>query len=126
LYFNGDKYAVPPVAKHFVANQEVTSVTFSPRVINIVATVKAPSSVTAQAIANQLALVVRPEALKSDGVTYEWNFGGQVPVSRLGHEIFNTSPLIEDADIATPPADIVLGEAELPVIGTVTITVVEP
>lgn len=125
LYFNGDKFANPPVEKHFVANQEVTSVPFQLRTINIVATVKAPTSVTAQAIANRLNQVVQPEAVKSDGITFEWDFGETVAVSRLIHEIFDTNELIDDADITTPPADVVLNARELPIIGTVSITVIQ-
>ena len=126
LYFNGDKYATPPVPKRFVANQEATSVNYSPKAIAVTAVVKAPSTVSAAAIISRLNLVLQPEALKDDGVTYEWDFGGQVPVSRLIHEIFETDDAIEDMDITIPAADVVLNPTELPVVGTLSITVVDP
>jgi len=126
-YFNGDKYASPPKPKHFVANQEVTSVNYEQKVIDITATVKASSNtVTVASILNQLAKVIQPEALKADGITYEWDFGETVPVSRLGHEIFKAHADITDVDISIPAADVALNPVELPVLGTVTITLVTP
>jgi hypothetical protein len=122
LYFNGDKFASPPVPKHFVANQEVTTVNYVPRPIDVNAVVKAPASVTAADVINRLALILRPEALKEDGVTYEWNFGGAVPMSRLVHEIFKTDEKIEDVDITGP--DVILAGDELPVVGTLYIAMV--
>lgn len=125
LYFNGDKYAIPPIPKRFVANQTVVATAYQPRVIDIVATVKAPTTVTAQAVENRLNQVIQPEAVKDDGVTYEWDFGVEVPLSRINHEIFKTNEQIIDVDITTPPSDLVLGPRELPKIGTVNITVVQ-
>lgn len=126
LYFNGDKFAYPPVTKHFVANQEVTSINFKTKVINVTATVTAPSTVTVAAIKNQLSQVIQPEALKEDGTTYEWNFGSNVPTSRISHEIFNTDEKIEKVVLTSPVSDTVLASNELPVLGTVSITIVEP
>jgi hypothetical protein len=126
LYFNGDKFAVPPLPKRIVTNQEATSVNYTPKVINIVATVTAPESVTEADIINRLAQILQPEALKDDGVTYEWDFGGEVGVSRINHEIFETDDLIEKVVITDPPADVGLNPTELPMLGTVTITMVEP
>lgn len=123
LYFNGDKFASPPVEKHFVANQEVVAVSFDPRVIDVTAVVKAPETVTSAQVANALAQVIQPEALKDDGVTFEWSFGDRVPISRLVHEIFKIDENIKDVDITGD--DIQLGSRELPVAGTFTITIEE-
>lgn len=126
LYFNGDKYAVPPVTKHFVANQEATSVNYTKRTIDITAVVTAPAS-TLTAILNRLSSVIQPEAVdEEDGTTWVWNFGASVPVSRISHEIFNASNKITDVDVSAPAADVLLDTTELPAVGIVSITFVEP
>lgn len=126
LYFNGDKFAVPAVAKHFVANQQAYPVNYSQKVIDITAVVYAPSDVTKESIENRLSQVIQPEALKEDGVTYEWDFGGEVPYTRISHEIYNASEKIEKVVLTAPAVDTLLGPTELPVVGTLNITVVEP
>jgi hypothetical protein len=121
-YFNGDQYAHPPLEKRVVANQEVVAVNFTPKTIDIEATVY--GDITVGAIENRLAQILQPEALKGDGVTWEWSFGEEVPVSRIIHEIFETAETIEKVELTTPAADVTLASRELPVLGTVTITVV--
>lgn len=125
LFFNGDKFANPPVEKHYVGNHEVVAVAFDPYPVDVTAVVTAPEGVTAAQIVNGLNQVLQPEALKEDGVTFEWDFGDKVPVSRLVHEIFNVDETIEDVDISIPAVDIQLGSRELPTAGTFTITIVE-
>jgi len=124
-HFNGDATAVPPVKKHLVANQEVTSVNYTPRSIDINATVEATSGVTAAAILNQLARILHPEALKADGVTWMWEFGDEIAHSRLEHEIFEADPRIKKVALVVPSGDTQLGGDELPTLGTATITLVE-
>lgn len=123
LYFNGDKFASPPVAGHFVGNQKVYAVAFDPFVIDIVVVIEAPEGVTEAQIKNGLQQALQPEALKSDGVTFEWNFGGRVPISRLTHEIFKVDDRITDVDIATPAVDQTLSARQLPVAGTLNVTI---
>ncbi len=124
LYFNGDQYAYPPVTKHLVANQEVTAVNHTPKVIDIVATVY--GEVTAEEVTNALAAVLHQEALKEDGLTYEWEWGEDVPRNRLIHEIFETDESITNVTLTTPAADVPLTAKQLPVLGTVTLTIIEP
>lgn len=123
-YFNGDETATPPIPKRFVANQEVTCTNFSPKAIDVTATVYAPDDVIAQQIINQLSAVLQPESLKEDGATYTWEFGASVPLSRLSHEIFRTDVRITNVVITTPSADVDLGARELPTAGTFSITMV--
>lgn len=125
LYFNGDKFASPPIEKRYVGNHEVVAVSFDARTIDVTATVRAPETVTVAQIVNGLSQVIQPEALKEDGVTFEWDFGDRVPISRLVHEIFKVDEAIEDVDITVPALDIQLGSRELPVAGTFTITIIE-
>ncbi len=122
LFFNGDKNASPPKPKRIVANQEVVPVNFSPKTIDVVATVK--GDVTKEEVENRLKQIIQPEALKTDGVTFEWEFGEDVPRSRILHEIFETDESIQDVVLTTPPADVGLDPRELPVLGTISITVV--
>jgi len=121
-YFNGDPYAHPPIDKHLVANQEVTSGNYTKKTINITATVY--GDVTVSAIQSRLSAVISPSAVKDDGVTWEWDFGGDVPTSRILHEIFETSENITKVTLTVPSSDVVLSARELPVIGTVAITIV--
>ena len=124
-YFNGDKFAQPPVSKHIVANQEVTALNYTQKAIDVTATVYAPEDVTVEEIENQLKQIIRPEALKDDGVNYEWEFGAEVPRSRLIHEIFETNETITKVELTVPAADVPLLSRELPVVGTLNITKVD-
>lgn len=124
LFFNGDQFASPPAEKHLIANQEVVSVNHTQKVINVVATVF--GSVTIEQIINRLSAIIHPEALKEDGITYEWAFGAEVDDSRISHEIFETDESISKVELTTPSGPTVLLPRELPVLGTVSITVVEP
>lgn len=121
-YFNGDRTVYPPKTKHLVANQEVVPVNFSPRVIDISATVY--GSVDEETIRNQLAAVIQPLAVKEDGVTWEWDFEGEVPTSRIQAEIFFSDPDITKVVLTVPASDVVLLPRELPVLGTVSLTIV--
>jgi hypothetical protein len=123
-YFNGDTTATPELPKRIVANQQVVSVNYDPKPIDVVATVTAPSTVTAEQVRNQLASILQPEALKSDGVTWVWRFGGEVPLSRIMHEIFQTSSLIKKVVLTTPASDTQLQRRQLPSNGSFTIVMV--
>ena len=94
-----------------VANQEVTALNYTPKLIDIVATVY--GNVEAQAVINQLNQIIQPEAVKEDGVTYEWEFGGEVPISRITHEIFQTDESITKVVLTTPSANVSLLPREL-------------
>lgn len=126
LFFNGDKFAIPPVPGHYVGNQKVFAVAFDPFVIDFDIQVEAPEGVTKAQIINGIAQVMQPEALKADGVSFEWNFGGRVPISRLVHEIFKVDDRITDADITTPATDQNLTTRQLPVAGTINVDITEP
>lgn len=125
LFFNGDKYATPPAPAHFTANQKVTATNYSPKAINVVAKVKA-TGVTAIQVENALRAVLAPEALASDGVTYEWDFGETVSRSRLDHEIHKVSTNITDVELIAPATNVGLAFRELPVAGSITIEIVAP
>jgi len=121
-YFNGDRFSSPPKKKRIVQNQEVVVVNFTTRTINIEATVY--GDVEEEAITSALSQVLQPEALKDDGVTWEWDFGDEVPTSRIGHEIFDADPDIEKVTLTTPAAPVQLGARELPKVGTISLNIV--
>lgn len=123
-HFNGDQFASPQVAKHLVANQEVTSVNYTPSIISVIATVY--GNVTDEEVKNRLQSILQPEALKADGVSFEWEFGGDVPKSRLSHEIFETDESITKVTITLPLGDVALATRALPTAGTLSITVITP
>lgn len=123
LYFNGDKYAHPPVPKRIGPNQELTSTNYSQKTISVTATVF--DAVSLDAIEDALTALLHPEAKRADGVTFEWDFGGDVFLSRLNHEIFAADAevtKVEDLEINGSPADEPLSERELPVAGTIVLT----
>ncbi len=122
-YFNGDAYAHPPKRKRYVSNQEVTSVNYGPKTIDITATVTG-TDVTAAQIENVLRQIFQPEAKKADGVTWEWEFEGTVTRARIIHEIFEVSETISNVVLAVPASDVTLTDDELPKAGTIAITVV--
>ena len=122
-YFNGDKYATPPVRKRWIANSEITAINYTQNTINIVATVEGGVNLTAAEIESYLRTVFQPGALKDDGVNYEWEFGEDVPTSRIVHEIFKSNDTITKVTLSTPASDVTLADEELPVIGTVSLTI---
>lgn len=123
-YFNGDKKAVPPIRKRFVANQQVTATNYKPRAVSVTAEVTAPTSVSPQQIINQLTQVLQPEALQDDGVTYLWTFGGTIAASFIEHQIHLVDPLITKVALSGW-VDIELTPRELPVVGILAITVTQ-
>lgn len=126
LQYNGDKFSTPPVPSTFVSNQTVVAVNHNQNIIDIVADVTAPADVLPEEVENALRAVVQPEAIKADGVNFEWDFGGEVPRSRLSHEIFETDETISKVVLTSPAADVLLTNRELPLAGNITINIVAP
>lgn len=132
-YFNGDPFSTPVQIKRLVANQEVTSVNHTPKTIDITAEVFTTSAdLDKEQVENRLIQVVHPEARKADGVTFEWDFGETVSSSRIIHEIFEVDASIEKVVIGSIngvgpalPIEITLLPRELPVAGTLAITITQ-
>lgn len=120
LHLNGDRFASPPVRKRLVQNQEATALNHTQKAIDVTATAYGGDE---DDIRTRLAQVFQPEALNVDG-TYKWQFGEDVATSKVGHEIHDTSPIITKVTLTVPAADVVLGQSELPTLGTVAITTV--
>ena len=127
-FFNGDQFSSPPKEKHLVANQSLTSVNFSPRTINVTMDITVvgslPDSTLRAQISNELNTLINPLALRDDGVSFEWEFGEEIPVSRLVHQVFRANTDVIKVTITSPTASIFLLPTELPKLGTVTINTI--
>ena len=123
-FFNGDATASPAIPSRIVANQRVTAVNFEPRSIDIDAIVYG-TGVTKQEIENALSTRFQPDAVDADG-NWIWSFADLVSVSKIDQEIHNVSPRVRTVTINTPTQDVQLDANELPQIGSLNITVIDP
>jgi hypothetical protein len=122
-FFNGSKALdIDPV---IVSNHEATIVNYTPKVIDVTATVT--GGVKAE-IENAITALLNPEATFNDGVTKRWDFGQEVPLSVIVSEIFEVDPVnIKKVVITVPQA---IGDAvpmntrELPFAGSISATVI--
>jgi hypothetical protein len=114
-YFNGNP--ATGVEGIGLSNHEVTVVNFIPRTVGPTLIIVANSALTDALVRTNLATLLSPTAVESNGTTYVWRFGGRVPLSRIGAEIFGVSPgNVFDVDVTVPTADLELAEDELPLL----------
>lgn len=123
LYFNGDKFAAPPLPKHLIANQEVTAINYEPVPIDVSATVTA-KGITQQQIVNALSALLNPEA-KDENDEWLWNFGDNIPASRIHAEIHGVNKTAISKVVLNGWIDVQLGASQLPVAGTLAIEVID-
>ena len=118
LYFNGNRefnlYGV------LVSNHQVVAENWIPQVVNITATVYGGNKESVETILTSL---ITPIAVDDDG-DWVWEFGGEVPTSRIIAEIFKSTPTPRKVDLTVPASDISLGQKELPSAGVFSITIV--
>ena len=122
-YFNGNLDEGGDEPGVLVVNHELTTFDYTPKVIDITATVTGGNLET---IETALEGLVAPEALLDDGVTYRWKFGATVTLSKLNATIFQADSDVEDVNLVLPAVDVGLTVDELPAIGILLITVVPP
>ena len=120
-YLNGDRTVTPPVHGTILANTQAIVTLYQRRTIDIVATVYGGNNTEIQ---NALAALLTPLALLSDGTSFRWLFGDEVPLSAIIGAINETSSSVRKVTVVTPKIDQVLGAYELPWPGTFTITIV--
>jgi len=123
-YFNGDKTTSPPKKKHIVANQEVVAVNYSPKIMDVTATIY--GNIDKAVAETQLIQLLHPEAKKADGVTWEWDFGATVHKERVNHELFSLDNSITNVIISIPAGDTYMQARELPIAGAINITIIKP
>jgi hypothetical protein len=112
-----------------IANHEVTVTNYSPKLIGYTVEVTAYSVVTETLVLQTLSSLISPTAVEDDKVTFVWEFGQEVPNSRVIAEIFKISPgNVFKVVITTPSSDVSLTARELPVLdaANTTITIVSP
>ncbi len=119
-FFNG----TDELPSRLVANQRLTATNFETRNVDIDAVVYA-SGVTRQEVENALSIRFQPDAVDEDG-NWVWEFGDLVSVSKIDQEIHDVSKRIKTVTLNTPAQDIQLDRGELPSIGTLNITIIDP
>lgn len=126
-YFNGDKFAVPPKPKRVVANNEVTTVNYTAKAINVHAQLTASVSGALEqedidSIEASLTALLDPEAVIDTG--YAWQFGDVISQSRILHEIHRIGGTKIAKVVLVGWVDVTLSQSELPVAGTILIEAV--
>ena len=117
LYFNGDP--VEGTSGVLVIAVELTTTNFTAVPVDVTATVLGGTQATIEAA---LTNFLSPMARKPSGV-YEHEFNDVIYLNRIIAEIFEADEDVENVVLTTPSADITLTGEELPVVGTLTITV---
>jgi hypothetical protein len=108
-----------------VLNHELTVTNYTARQIAIEMEVVANSVVTEAMVIQTLSFLLSPTATESDGVTYVWQFGQEVPLSRIISEIFKISPgNVFKVTITSPTSDIGMSARELPIFDPINTNVV--
>jgi hypothetical protein len=126
LYFNGDLSTGGVTPGIGPSNTEVLSVDYTPVIINVTATVTGGREALVRAA---LQAGIQPEAVldeDEDGLTFRWKFGQNVPVSSIISLIFSADPKrVRDVAISSPASTVLIGDAELPKLGVLTLTVIQ-
>lgn len=123
-FFNGDQFAVPPVDGLIVIGHELTSVNYTPRVIDVDVIVTA-KGITVNQIRNAIIAHMNPLNTDTEG-NFVHKFGGVFAVVLLDCAISDVGGgKISNIVRTTPTIDVPLGPLELPVVGTITVTIVE-
>lgn len=125
-FFNGDINEGGTEEGILVINQRVTSVDYSPRVIDVTMNVAGGDEA---AIRAALTAVLQPEAIEDDeredgDVSSIWEFGQTIAVSRIEAIVYGADRDVTKVETTLPAADILLNDDELPLLGTLTLTVV--
>jgi hypothetical protein len=108
-----------------VLNHELSITNYTARQIALNMEVVANPVVTEAMITQALSFLLSPTATESDGVTYVWQFGQEVPLSRIISEIFKISPgNVFKVTITSPTSDIGMAARELPIFDPINTNVV--
>lgn len=126
-FFNGDQFTIPPVDGIILTGQELTSVNYAPREIDVNVTVTG-KGLTVNGLRNAITNHIDPLATDVEG-NFVHKFGQVFAVVLLDCAIrdagIDQGGTVTNIVRTTPASDIVLGPNELPVAGTITVTIVE-
>lgn len=100
LWFNGSRTTRPPIAGKMGMNHQVGVFNYQPKTVSIVATVVWPNG-NADLVKKALLALLNPLALESDGITYVWDFEGEVSRSRIFSTIHGVDPNVADVPVLT-------------------------
>lgn len=117
-YFNGDPDA--DIEGVLVLNHQATVTNYSQKSIDVDVEVEGGNQ---SAIETAITALISPVAQKSDG-TYQWEFGGEVPRSQIIAAIHESDAAVVKVNLITPATDVSLGTRELPVLGSLTVTMI--
>jgi len=119
-FFNGNK--TKDIVGVLLTNHEITVINYTPKIIDVVSTVT--GGIKAQ-LENAITALLNPGATFNDGVTKRWAFGQEVPTSVIISEQFEVDQVnVKKVTLTTPAADVTLATRELPLAGTITVTVI--
>ena len=117
-YFNGD--SATGEKGILVANQRVFARDYVGVTVDITATVTGGNK---ESIESAIEGLIGPVATDSNG-DFQFDFGQDVKLNKIIATIFQADTDVEDVTLTLPGSDVVLDDDELPVLGTLTITVV--
>lgn len=120
-YLNGD--SLLGIDGVMILNMEATATRYTPKTVNVLATVKGGTKATIEAALKALLL---PNHVEEDG-EWTYSFGDKVYWARINAEIFRSDPTVSNVSVLTlngSAVDVTLAARELPVYGTVTVTVI--
>lgn len=125
VWFNGDKFAIPPKPKRIVSNNEVVTVNYTPKVIHVHALVVTTGLTKSDldGIAASIKALLSPTAVSetTTSVGWTWSFGDIVSLSRITTLIHNLGDGRITKVELTGWSDVGLAAFELPTAGDVTI-----
>ena len=116
-FFTGN--LVTGAVGRLVVGLTLTAVNYTQKAINVTVTV---AGGTQADIVTAITAYLSPDAKRANG-NWEHLFGGSVYASRIISEIFNSDPAVTNVPTG-PGSDVALAATELPVPGTITVTVI--
>lgn len=123
VFYNGDRYSIPPVDGVLLLNSELTAVNYDPKPVDCTYLVIGTGIVPAQII-NALSAYLQPLATKDDG-SYAHEFGGLVAAVMLDCVVRDVSTSITNIHRTLPATDVTLGSRQLPNPGVIIVTIQE-
>lgn len=111
-----------------VLNHELTVTNYTPKKIGVDVEIES-DYLTVTMVKQLLTYLISPMAVETDGTTYVWRFGQEVPLSRLSAAIFALAPgRVYKVRFNSPSSDILLSPRELPIYDPVStnVTIVAP
>ena len=136
VYFNGEAAGLQRLGGVMVSNQEAVPVAFTPHGIDVDVTITVLADyvdATEARVEAVIGALISPLAMRQvigatgtweQGTTYQWEWGSTVSRAVLFGAIATALEGVINITITSPAADVVLADDELPVLGSLSVTVV--